>query len=93
MLGTRPVICTASTAKLYPAKKKEKKHHLELVLTHFCYTPKKLRLCKFDMLLVSVHFSSLQVARGCDVPLNSHYDLRNNLQQMGGQMKTQCILS
>lgn len=45
------------------------------------------------MLLVSVHLSFLQVARGYDVPLKSHYEFRKNLHQMGSQMKTQLNLS
>lgn len=34
MLGTRPVICTAITAKLYPAKKNKKNAHADTFLLY-----------------------------------------------------------
>lgn len=88
MLGIRPVICTAITAKLHPANNAvwRSRWHIspknETGTRGFTYA--------FSL---SVHLSSLQVARGYDVPLNSHYECRNHLHQMGSQMKSQLNLS
>lgn len=72
-----------------------KERRVALTLAHFCYTPKN-ETVTWDFTYafsLSVHLSSLQVARGCDVPLNSHYECRSNLHQMGSQMKSQLNLS